>query len=558
MNRQKVLVIGLDGATFTTLQPLLDAGILPNIQRLISEGCAGPLKSVTPPITAPAWVSFMTGNHPGNHGVFDFIDSTPDGLSKRVIHAGDIHSKTLWQILAAEKKTLGVFNVPVTYPPQPVDGFMLTGLLTPPGIGEKCCHPPELLGELEEKFGKFLPDVSHRSYKETEREALIAALTDCMLLKGRYTSHLMKKYDWDFFMTVITETDRLQHAFGDWLYDASSRHPKAGHAAIPGLIEAFYQQVDAQVGDYCAIAGPEATVFIISDHGFGHLARGFFLNKWLHREGLLRFKDEFKMRIAEKLQIVRQSPALLSLIRKLGLKGWRERLFRKSAGSANVNLSLHDAMQASFDWANTRAFMDVGTQQGITINLKGRQPHGIVRPGKDYEELRDSLIARLGAVIDPQTGRPLATEIRKREDVYKGPFAEKAPDIVFTLDGLCTLAVMAVGLGRDLFIDSFWPLLGHHRMDGTFVACGPGIGKGRIEHANLVDVMPTILFAMGLPVPDGLDGKILETIFTADFLRSHPVRRAQSEKSATKDQAPVLTDEETRKIEEQLRGLGYL
>jgi predicted AlkP superfamily phosphohydrolase/phosphomutase len=553
----RVLVIGLDGGCFDQLAPLMERGIMPRLRDLAGGGARGPLTSVVPPITAPAWVSFMTGARPCRHGVFDFLRSDGGGR-RRAVNARDIAVPTLWQTLAAHGARVGCFNVPVTYPPLAVDGFMWSGLLTPPDAGDRRCEPPRLVADLEARFGRFIPDVSLQSYLPREAPRLIRDAIDCLDRKGDYTAHLMGSTPWDFFMTVITETDRIQHVFSPELAAGAGN----GHGADPEvrtLLERFYRRVDDQVGRLCDLAGPETRVFIISDHGFGPLDRLFFANQWLQQQGFLTVRDPRRLRFQTRLLRLRINPFVRSAIRRLDVLRLRSHLLRRMKGTLNPTVGFSNLFQDTVDWSRTRAYVDTGTQQGIYINLRGRQQHGIVEPGADYERTRDEIIARLKACPDPRSGGLLAVEVRKREEVYDGPLAGEAPDILFSVDGMRTMAVPPIRPEPGLFLDPIWPILAHHRPDGMLVAAGPGLASGPVRGARLIDVMPTLLHALGLPIPAGLDGVLLEKVFTPEFLASRPPRHATAADPAGRRAADdVLTEEESLKVEQSLRDLGYI
>ena len=569
---QKVLVIGLDGGCFDQLLPLMDQGLMPRLRALMARGAHGPLRSVIPAVTAPAWVSFMTGSLPCRHGVFDFLRSDQRGGPRRVVNMRDIAVPTLWEVLAAQGRKIGCFNVPVTYPPLALDGFMWSGLLTPSEAGSRRCSPPHLVEELENRFGRFQPDVSLRSYLPKEKARLIRDAIACLDQKGKYTGFLMERSEWDFFMTVITETDRIQHVFTPEI-GTLARMPGSdstgktgggrrgsngsGNREVLKLLREFYGRVDAQVGRLCDMAGPDVDVFIVSDHGFGPLERLFFPNQWLQQQGYLTLKQAARLHLQTRLIRLAVNPALRSLVRRLDIFRFRDHLTRRMD---NPMIRFSNVFDATVDWSRTKAYMENGTQQGIHINLRGRQPHGIVEPGAEYERTRDEIVEALRNVPDPRTGAPMRVEVWRREEIYTGPLAHESPDIIFSLDEMRTMALAPIRREPGLFMDPIWPILAHHRMDGMFVAAGPGFAPGAIEGARLIDVMPTVLQAMNLAIPHGLDGASLERVFTAGFRASSPPRFSTPPGTSPPraDAGEALTAEESLKVEQSLRDLGYI
>lgn len=561
--RDRTLVIGLDGATFDLFHPMMKAGKLPRLSALLEGGTHGPLRSVLPPVTAPAWSSFMTGVEPARHGLFDFTRAEPDGGSRRVVNSRDIAARTLWDHLDEHGRTAGVYNVPVTYPPAPIQGFMWSGMLTPPEVGDQRVQPHSLYGELAKEVEEYCPYVYWRSY-EHDRAELIRMITRSMERNERYTEYLMKKYDWDFFMTVVSETDWIQHALGDHLF-GGGREQGEEKQEIDALLEVFYRKMDEKVGHLCDLAGPGTTVLIVSDHGFGSLNRLFCMNKWLRDQGHMAMRKDDVSAVSKLLMGIRRNPALRGLARKLVPSGVRGKVARNLPTTDDPKSfwdtpeRFHEDLHRIIDWAGTRAFMEVGTQQGITINLKGRQPFGIVEPGPEYDALCETLIGQMKALKDTD-GRSFVSEVHRREDVYDGPFIGEAPDIVFFLDDMATLAIPHVGRGSELFLEPFWPLLSMHRMDGILIAKGPGIREGATASARLVDIMPTALYSLGLPVPAGLDGEVCRGLFDEEHLQARPVvygEAAAGDRPAAGGRG-TLTEEEDRQLKDVLRSLGYL
>jgi len=560
--KQKVLVIGLDGATFDILLPLMERGLLKNIKHLIGQGASGVLDSVNPPMSGPGWVSFMTGKNPGRHGIYDFHRFLPGKQEKKVVNFNDIKARSLWEVLTHHGKKIGVINVPITYPPYPVNGFMITGLLTPPNAGGRRIYPSTLNQELTEKFGKYIDDVWWAQYESHQKVNLLRDLMTAMDQKQEITRYLMREKEWDFLMTVITETDRLQHAFGNYLLEAvTGKADQNSDLEIRTLIDRFYTRMDEHVGELCREAGEGTSIFIISDHGFGNTSDFFLVNRWLESQGLLKVKEGNYLKNL-LIKSIREHLALRKVVRGLDPLGLRKRLRKQKVEACEMtDPQYHTLFTECIEWSKTVAYMDVDDQQGIYINLKGREPYGIVDPD-DYEMMREKIIDRLRGVLHPETGKPLASYVKRREEVYKGEYVEEAPDLVLCLNGFETYGIGLLGLGlfkSRLFAKPFWPLLSaHHRMEGILIAAGPAIQKQMKIRCNLIDLFPTILYAMGLPIPTDLDGKVIQSIFTEAYVSSSPIR--WQETSAWDQVISRQQDtswDENQKIGESLRGLGY-
>ena len=546
--RDRVLVIGLDGGTFDVLDPRIRRGALPNLAALIRRGARGTLRAVVPPVTGPNWVSMMTGVNPGRHGVFDF--SRPAAGGRRIVHAGDIRARTLWSVLHEQRKTIGVFNVPVTFPPAKVNGFMISGFLAP-DARSGISHPPELIDELRRENGEYLLDIDFLDVSREGRERLLRQLLASVEQRGRNALYLMRKYDWDFFMAVFAETDRLFHAFWSLLEPPEGNGAEPADAAARELAERCLAAVDAQVGALCAEAGDEATVLVVSDHGFGPLNGVFYVNRWLADQGLLALKPEHTPppRAGGAGQALRKAGRKLDILglrrvlrRPAGRDGWTDRL-------ARTFQSFHDRI----DWGRTRAYYVAPSALGIHLNLQGREPHGIVR-ADEAEAVRSQVIAGLRSVRDPATGDPLVTHLFRREEVFSGPYQAESPDLFFFLRGLEVLASPDLA-AREWFGPAEGKGTGYHRMEGMLIAAGSKVRAGMIDDAEIIDVMPTVLHALGLSVPDDLDGKVLEELFDPSFREAAPVQFAPAAAWAAAEAA--LTPEEDAKVRERLQGLGY-
>lgn len=555
----KVLVVGLDGATFDVFTPFMRRGLLPNLSRLIEEGVSGLLRSVVPPVSGPAWVSFMTGKNPGRHGIYDFYKFAPGRKGKRVISFRDIHAKSLWEVLTQHGKKLGVINVPITYPPYPVDGFMLTGMLTPPDAGERQCHPPSLYGELTDRFGPYVSDVWWTNYRASEKPKILRDMIACMDRRQEISLQLMKDKPWDFFMTTITETDRLQHAFGNYLFGDPEADREPSSNEVRRLLDEFFLRLDTHLGKLREAAGPDTTLAIISDHGFGRTADFFLTNRWLASRGFLTIKEGtyLKNLLKESMQSYPVMRKARSVLDRLGLRYQPDMQTDEASAGCNAESETH--LMQCVDWSKTVAFMDLDDQQGIYVNLRGREPHGSVSPDQ-YDNVRDQVINALRELVHPRTGKPVLTYAKRREEVYEGPFVEEAPDIVLCFDDFETYGVGVLGLGflqRGQWAKPKWPWFSaHHRMEGVLVAHGTHVKRGIALEGHLIDLFPTILYAMDVPIPDDLDGKILDGMFCDAYRAQRSVRWSRAEDSSRIQQGE-MAPEYTESIMASLKGLGY-
>ncbi len=534
----RVLLIGLDGATFDVLGPLMERGLLPELKEMVDHGVSGPLESTRPPITPAAWTTFMTGKGPGKHGIIDFLRYDPhtNVLSFNDNRKISLKAKTIWQILSDKHYRVGSINVPMTFPPEPVNGFMISGFDTPQG--ECFTHPRHLQAEILQRY----PDYTHE--KKWERRAaggddLFAKNLEyiCQSFDRGYdlARFCGDKYGWDVMMVLYKLVDNLQHKA--WRHiDERTKHDDPARAR---LTEQCWVKLDAVVGRLKALAREhDADVIVMSDHGHGSLDGKAQPNLLLSKWGYLSLR----------------SPIAQARTRASGF--WR-RLTRPSfAAQAGQSSALdHDL---AIDWSQTRAcVLHAGVYGFLYINLKGRQPHGIVEP-RDYErvrrEVRDKLLA---ATCTDREGRSLRifSDVFITEELYQCDRREHdwMPDLLLApTDGL---AVVKKIRGRaPVRWVPYSRLEGTHRLDGVFVASGPNVVQGRTIRAHIADLAPTILAGLGEPVPKDMDGRVLESIFrTKIHVEYEPPRDRDVDEAA-----PALTERQMAEVARRLGDLGYL
>jgi len=538
------MVIALDGATLDLIAPWAKEGKLPNMSRLMKQGAYGTLLSTLPPITGAAWASFQTGVNPGKHGIFDWLKRAEGSYRLVPISSLNIKRKTLWEFLSERGLRVGVIGVPVTYPLRPINGFMISDLLTPQGANYT--FPKELQRELEARVRyKVAPEHWRgRAYAHQ----WLQGLKEGLLARKEATLYLMRKYDWDFLMVHFMETDSVQHQM--WhLIDGQPRIKYRTSPVGSNPILEIYKLADAAIGDILQQAR-DATVFVISDHGFGPLHHNVYLNNWLLQQGYLALKRN-------------PSTLLKGVAFRAGLT--QENLFplAERCGILNKNSSLsvsqiHDRLSKFFlatqniDWKRTRAY-SYGNVGQIYLNLVGREPQGCVEP-QEAEKLIHEIIGKLREFVNPVTGERVIKEIYRKEEIYSGDLS-LAPDILFLpADGY-----MAIGTSEFVSNKSISPSFagsGWHRMEGVFIGAGPQIKKGPVRGMKLIDLFPTIAYAMGLPIPPDLDGRVTDALFKEEFL-------AHQAKTFVPQEAPApneggLTPAWEQEIRERLRALGYI
>ena len=541
----RVLVIGIDGGTLDLIRPWAEEGHLPSLARLMEEGAWGRLESTLPPVTSPAWPTFATGKNPGKHGVFDFI--RPSGGDFEMVNSTYIQARTLWQILSDAGRKVGVINVPVTYPPRPVNGFIISGLLSP--HSGHFTYPEDLLDPYRGELGPYriAPSVQ---YKPGGEEPFIEDLLDLVERRGRYALRLMEDHPWDFLMVHFQATDVLQHAFWKFVDPTHPRHdPEAARRFVPAMQEVF-RRVDNFIGRMVDRLDRGDTVIVMSDHGFGPLHWVVNLNLFFLEKGLLYLKRDPFTRLRAGLFRAGLTPASVwHLIERAGLQNYVW-LVSKSTRNKVVSkfLSFDDV-----DWSRTVAY-SIGHVGQIYINLKGREPHGIVEPGEEYREVRERVIEALRDLRHPESGKPLLDRVIPGEEVTHGPYARRGPDLHVIFDGYRAIAFPLFATDSRVVTRQIRGDSGCHRLHGLLIAWGAGVRPGLApEDAHIMDLAPTILHLMGLPVPDDMDGKVLTSMLSLD-------RPVEYEHVTPEGGEPEegLSAEESAEVEDRLRALGYL
>lgn len=536
----RILIFGVDGATFDLIQPWAEAGYLPTFARLLREGSHGNLQSTLPPVTSPAWPTFMTGCNPGKHGVFDFIRPAGDGFG--LVNSTSIRQPTVWQILSQAGLRVGVMNVPVTYPPQPVNGFLITGLLSPSKGGD-VCYPSDLIDRYSAELGPYriAPRVQHSPGVEEE---FIADVYDLIDTQGRWAHHLMAQEPWDVFMLHFLSLDVLQHTL--WRF-MDRNHPRHEASKFENAIREGYVRVDAAMAKMIDQVGEDTVVLVMSDHGFGPLHAIVNLNNYLIEKGLMLLKRSPLTRL--KAYAFKHGITPAAVFRWMSRLGVQNIVARVSKGTRNKVVGKFLSYD-SVDWSRTVAY-SMGHVGQIYLNMVGREPHGSVSE-EDYEDTLDRVMLALQELRD-ERGRPLVTRMVRRSQVYRGPYTHHGPDLHVELDNYRMISFPLFATDGRIITQQIRGDSGCHRSEGILIAHGPGIRQGtRVTGADLLDIAPTLLHLAGLPVRAEMDGRVLAEIMTTDPDVTF------SQKSTSAHQESGLNPEEAAEVEERLRSLGYL
>lgn len=495
-----------------------------NLRSLIERGSSGPLASVVPTNSAAAWNSFATGVNPGRHGVYDFVKREPGSYRYLPVTSRDRRAKAVWEYATDAGLACCMVNVPLTYPPEPLEGLMISGFPYPEKRRDYV-YPDGLLTKLEEELGPLglLKPSPHFKRPDTQRE-LLSELSRTNQRQAELVVRLLGRTDSSLFVTVFDATDVAGHFF--WKY-TDPLHPayiESEAREFGGFLYDAYDSVDASIGRILSALSPEDDVFVVSDHGFGPSRFAFNVNGWLLSKGYLRLKRTPATRARKTLHSAGfTTEALFRTARRLGMAGPRthgDSATSRRMGIANaMTLSLQDV-----DWKRTRAYSQNKGGQ-VFVNTKGREPLGIVAAGDEAEALKRELSDSIGQVRAPGMETPVFDSVVIGSTLFAGPFASQAPDIFFSdsKNGYGSYTLFDFG-DRELFTHHT-TTSGGHRRDGIIIAAGPHIKRGSLEGARLLDMAPTLLYMMGLSIPEGLDGRVLEVAAASGV--ADPVRSSR-------------------------------
>jgi predicted AlkP superfamily phosphohydrolase/phosphomutase len=550
---QKIFIVSLDGATFDVLRPLIRQGLMPNLGRMMEEGLSAELESVIPPVTGPAWTSFMTGKNPSKHGIFEFSRFDEKDYEWKLNNSQFIRSKTLWQILTEQGKRSVVLNLPYTYPPYEINGLIVCGW-DAPSVQTNFTYPTELGKEILQRIPDYSSthDVWLWKYISIRSDAQFDRFIDKQILGFQHevelASHFLDTEEWDVFMTHFQQTDWLQHKV--WSYIAKACSNSANKDRRLEKVRSCYREFDRLVGVLLdKVKKHNPVKIILSDHGFGqdrgNICVNYFFNQWgyffLSQQNQAPMSDIFRK---SKHKVLRMAFSALAKAKHRILDARR---YKTWAAYVHGNV---EQKRLAIDWVRTKVALVTGSETGfVYVNVKGRGPLGNVEPGTEYENLVSEVMAKLRDLRHPRTGENLFAKVARGRDIY--PEAGEdilLPDIVL---------IGAHGFGFSLRVSDAMPETipeGCHRPLGVLLMQGDGL-KSRIPnfHPRLIDMAPTILHLLGMTVPRDMDGRVLEEIWP----EPQTVRYDDTDNSVIQEKA-TYTAEESDLIEQRLKGLGYL
>jgi predicted AlkP superfamily phosphohydrolase/phosphomutase len=550
---KKIMIIGLDGVPLDIIQRWASSGYLPTLRGLMDHGVAGPLRSTTPPTSGPSWSTFVTGMNPGKTGIYDFLYRKEGTYHFPPVNASQRSGTTVWRYLSDAGYRVGVLNLPMSYPVERINGFMISGWMTPYKATDYI-HPPELAEELEREIGNYRIYPTE-TFAENRRESFLKASEDLLEMLTRTALYLGQTRPCDVYMPVHFDTDRILHQL--WHYMDPDHPWRTDREDKEPVVRDYFARVDASISRLLTLADEDTLVMILSDHGMGRANSFIVLNNWLLDTGLLRLKrdpltrfKELMFRAGFTLRNVHQMLDRVGLARQAEYVGgyFIDHLLKM------VFLSFLDV-----DWSRSKAYSFGRHLGSIYLNVKGREPEGIVTPGAEYEAVRDEIAAMALDFADPRTGRKLIGTVLRREEIYSGPFLEQAPDLTLLPRQPSDIFFGLADFGHRLTVDTVYRYSGMHRDYGMLIMNGPGVRPGSTLHgASIYDIAPTVLHAMGLPVPADMDGHVLADAFCPGYMAAFPVVTGDPGTGGAPAADVDYTEEGEQEIIDRLRGLGYM
>lgn len=517
MNDRSVLITGIDGGTWSVLRPALSGGYMPRLSGLVETGASGVLESTVPAITPAAWSSFQTGANPGRTGIFDF--SRWDGSTGNQLMA-DVRQlpETVWEAAGSAGRRVGVLNLPMTYPPRPVNGFLVSGLMTP-SVESVFTYPESLRTELLDRFPGYHIFNLETAVEEASRESLDAFLewiSSIAVSRADSACWLLHREPVDLFMVHFQAPDVLQHVL--WAY-LDPDHPRFDAGKNRTILDTFYRTLDAAVGrvvdTFASLSAVIPLTLVISDHGFQTHLKRFNLWRWLREEGYL--------------------------------------VLDVAAGTGIDPESL-ETEAPPVDLEGSRAFSSGRSNEAFIYLLE--------TGGDARRRTGEGIVEGLISLRDPDSGERVIEAVHKREDLYEGDRTGMLPDLVVVPEGPFSVTgryepdaplFRSVMAGEDFHI-------GRHHRDGIFIAAGPGVVPHSELRLQLIDIAPTVLSYLAIEPPESMDGNIANELFAEGFVEPHAGGRVAERESAPEEElsGDVYSEKERELIEKRLRDLGYL
>ena len=541
MKHERVIILGIDGGSWRVLRGAIAGGYMPFMKGLLEVGASGVLESTMPAITPAAWGSFQTGMNPGENGVHDFFQWDKKDKQATVVNSTHLR-ETIWDVAGRAGRRVGVVNVPMTYPPREVNGYLVTGLLTP-SLESDFTYPQALKGELLEAVrGYKILNLDRAGAKAPGEDFVgyVEQMAGDVESRASAAEFILAKERLDLLMVHFQASDVIQHNFWGYLTEESPFYDAQKQAY---LFERFYSQLDRQMRRVYELFWKDSEqpglTFVVSDHGFQSNKVVVNLGVWLKRHGYLKVRGG------------QERPRLLKRItRRLGVGRLLSRFISADRMSRMEALVL-EPREVLYEWADSKAYARGGNCEGFIYLLEEDQ----AKRAKTEQELME----QLGSLRDP-AGQAVVRRVYRKEEIFHGRHVDIMPDLVVDpVDGYSFKGTYRAGIEIFRTVEAAQDIhVGKHHKDGILVVSGPGVPHQEALWARITDVAPTVQYAMSLPIRKDCDGGVLQQLFSDEFLAAHPSPSVYDVEDRGGRSDEVYDAQDRERIEERLRDLGYL
>ncbi len=528
----RVLIIGLDGATWDVLDDFLLDNHMPNLKKLKTEGCSGVLRSTDPPVTPAAWTTFITGCQPYTHGVLGFKDYSFKDDRLSISSGASCVVPTMWEELSRQGYKVASINVPWTYPCRKVNGFMVAGYGVP-GTQVQFTYPADFKDELLTNIPdyKVLADWEQSDdYSREKFDENMSRVERCFKQRLETVKIINDKLSWDVLMVQFQDIDLVQHHVWPYL----DKNTRDKYPSERDRVFLAFKKLDKAIGGLLELVDDgQSAVVVVSDHGFGRMLGSIRANMLLYKWGYLKFKSSVS------------------------------RMFRRLYRNLNPILDTEDGsvpieIKTPVDWKHSKAMVMYAAMNGhVYLNVKGRNPYGTVGRGSEYDDMIEDLRARFSHVTHPVTGEKIFSHVLTPTELYNADInkVEKLGDLILVAKPGYIVHQSTTRKGNPIKLQPEDSLAGCHYWNGIYIINGSEFKAGCDKPAHIVDLAPTIYAMLGAKLPAYLDGKVIHDVFSNQI----KVEYLTSQKSEPiGSQHEGLSEKEQMLIHQRLSELGYM
>jgi predicted AlkP superfamily phosphohydrolase/phosphomutase len=517
--KQPVIVIGLDAAEVGLVTRWMEEGKLPTLASLKKRGCWGRLATVADCFAGAVWPSFFYGVHPGKHDVSSGFPLKPGTLDIVPLLADRNPYKPFSAYTPDSELRVVALDVPKSYPDQQMKGAALVAWGAHAPTYGPSSAPSELLKQVFKEIGRYpLPlgaqenDIDTHGFYQNLRDKLLQGVE----ARIRLNRYFLQRESWDLFITVLSETHPVGHRFWHFMDPTHPWYDPDAPDELRSAMSDVYSAIDYSVAEILELVPRDAVVLIVSVHGMmpNYNAQELLPRFLEHWSGIQDFQDADGVQISRSSRLLADGMRFLRAVVPPRVRAQMKQIVPDTV-RINTRAQYMKAICGWQNWPRMRAFCLPTEDNGyIRVNLKGREPAGLVEPGREYEELLTELTEEILALRDIQTGNPIVERVLRPQEIYPGPFKSQMPDLVTYWSSASPVS----GLHSPRFGDIVTKLQvqhrsGIHRAEGFLIATGPSLPQGEtVIGAHILDLAPTILSLLGYTPPSHLDGRVLTEV----------------------------------------------